>query len=222
MAGIGGLGSWFAFGSMALLVGVGVVLVEPDAVRTRPAAAAPPTSAQTTAIAAAAIPEPELAAPEPAAAAAPAPTSAPAVRTAVTPVSTNYSGAPNVIYGQGLQCAIYARQRTGVSLSGAARVWWDQAEGLYERTHTPQPGAIMAMGGTSAGHVAVVARVLSAREILIDHANWMNRGEIQTGALAVDVSEANDWSRVRVWHVPSNQLGLRPYPVIGFIIPGEA
>lgn len=126
-----------------------------------------------------------------------------------------------MIYGQGLQCAIYARQRTGVALSGAARLWWDQAADRYQRTHTPQAGAIMAMGGTSSGHVAVVARVISAREILLDHANWNNQGEIQLGALAVDVSEANDWSAVRVWHVPTNQLGLRPYPVMGFIIPGE-
>jgi hypothetical protein len=122
--------------------------------------------------------------------------------------------------GPPLQCAIYARQRTGVDLSGAARVWWAQAEGKYQRTHQPQAGAIMAMLGTSAGHVAVVSRVISSREILIDHANWMNTGEIILGAPAVDVSPNNDWSQVRVWHPPTNTLGLRPYPVQGFIIPG--
>ncbi|MBL8548571.1 MAG: CHAP domain-containing protein [Hyphomonadaceae bacterium] len=121
--------------------------------------------------------------------------------------------------GTPLQCAIYARDRTGVSLAGEARTWWPQAEGRYQRTHFPQVGAVMAMLGTSAGHVAVVARVISRREILIDHANWMSTGEIITGAPAVDVSPNNDWSQVRVWHPPTNSLGLRPYPVQGFIIP---
>lgn len=121
--------------------------------------------------------------------------------------------------GAPLQCAIYARQRTGISLSGAARVWWDQADGRYRRSHRPEVGAVMAMGGTPSGHVAVVARVINDREILIDHANWLGGGEIILGAQAVDVSEANDWSSVRVWHPPTNALGIRPYPVQGFIHP---
>lgn len=203
-----GLGSVFAFGSLALLVGAGAAILEPELVRsmlrTQPAAAASPQAA-----------------------AAAAPASAPAapvstVDPSATPATLSGVGAPQVIYGQGLQCAIYARQRTGVSLSGAARLWWDQAAGQYARAHTPRVGAVMAMGGTPSGHVAVVARVISAREILIDHANWMNQGEIQLGALAVDASPNNDWSQVRVWHVPSNQLGLRRYPVQGFIGPDRA
>ncbi|MGE0046399.1 MAG: CHAP domain-containing protein [Hyphomonadaceae bacterium] len=123
------------------------------------------------------------------------------------------SGAP-------LQCAIYARNRTGISLSGDARNWWPQAQGRYRRSHTPEAGAVMVMDGTASGHVAVVARVISSREILIDHANWMGSGEIITGALAVDASPNNDWTQVRVWHPPTNALGLRPYPVYGFVHPG--
>jgi hypothetical protein len=122
--------------------------------------------------------------------------------------------------GAPLQCAIYARQRTNISLSGAARVWWDQAASRYRRSHKPEAGAVMAMGGTPSGHVAVVSRVVNAREILIDHANWMGGGEIILGAVAYDVSGANDWTQVRVWHPPTNSLGLRPYPVQGFIHPG--
>ncbi|MGE0827756.1 MAG: CHAP domain-containing protein [Hyphomonadaceae bacterium] len=124
--------------------------------------------------------------------------------------------------GPPLQCAIYARQRTGVSLAGAARLWWSQAEGRYRRSHTPEVGAVMAMGGTPSGHVAVVSRVINPREILIDHANWLGGGEIITGALAMDVSPNNDWTQVRVWHPPTNSLGLRPYPVSGFIHPADA
>jgi len=124
--------------------------------------------------------------------------------------------------GAPLQCAIYARQRTNVALSGAARTWWAQAEGRYRRSHTPEVGAVMAMLGTSAGHVAVVSRVINSREILVDHANWLGGGEIILGAQVVDVSAANDWSSVRVWHPPTNSLGIRPYPVQGFIHPGTA
>jgi surface antigen len=129
-----------------------------------------------------------------------------------SPPTVDRSGTP-------LQCAIYARQRSGVQLTGAARTWYSGAAGRYQRAREPQVGAVMAMGGTSSGHVAVVARILNDREILIDHANWLGQGEIQTGALARDVSEAGDWSSVVVWHIPSNGLGIRPYPVEGFILP---
>jgi surface antigen len=115
------------------------------------------------------------------------------------------------------QCAIYARERTGLDLRGAARSWWAQADGRYRRSHAPEPGAVIVMGGTRAGHVGVVSAVLDERNILIDHANWLNAGEIVTGALVRDVSEANDWSVVRVWHPPTRTLGVSRYPVYGFV-----
>lgn len=118
-----------------------------------------------------------------------------------------------------IQCAIYARQRSGLDLSGAARQWWAQAEGRYPRSHTPAAGAVIVMGGTRAGHVGVVSAVLDERNILIDHANWLNTGEIVTHALVRDISPANDWSQVRVWHPPTRTLGLTAYPVYGFIHP---
>jgi surface antigen len=121
--------------------------------------------------------------------------------------------------GPPLECAIYARDRTGVDLSGDARTWWAQAAGKYKRSHIPAPGAIFVMGGTEDGHVGVVAKILSARDLLMDHANWLGKGEIETGALVHDVSPANDWSQVRVWYPPSNGLGLKPYPGYGFILP---
>jgi surface antigen len=129
-------------------------------------------------------------------------------------------GAPVVTRGPArLQCAIYARARSGLSLSGAAAGWWAKAQNLYERSRAPAEGAVIVLGGTKSGHVAVVSHVISATQILVDHANWGNRGEIIIGALIVDVSPNNDWSRVRVWHPPTNGLGLRKYPVLGFILP---
>ncbi|MET0546988.1 MAG: CHAP domain-containing protein [Caulobacterales bacterium] len=120
--------------------------------------------------------------------------------------------------GRGLQCAQYARMRSGLSISGNARAWWWLAAAKYRRDTRPALGAVMVMGGTRHGHVAVVVEMRSSREVLVDHANWLNRGEIQMGALVRDVSINNDWSQVRVWYPPINDLGNRAYPVYGFIL----
>ncbi len=72
------------------------------------------------------------------------------------------------------------------------------------------------------GHVAVVSRVINSREILVDHANWLNRGRIHKGEPVRDVSANNDWSVVRVWYTPGNTLGTRHYPAYGFIHPRQA
>jgi len=168
----------------------------------------------------------------PAVAEAPAATPAPVAPSAstpapqVVPVSTNPTpaGVTAIVDRSGapLQCAIYARQRTGISLTGAARNWWPQAEGRYRRSHAPSVGSVIVLDGTSAGHVAVVTRVIGTRQIVVDHANWLGGGEIITGALIEDASAANDWSQVRVWNVQTNSMGLRPYPVFGFVGPGAA
>jgi hypothetical protein len=121
-----------------------------------------------------------------------------------------------------LQCAVYARERSGIDLRGAAGAWWNMARGLYDRAATPSLGAVLVLGGTPKGHVAVVTKVLSATAILVDHANWMNKGEIQLGALIEDVSAAKNWSAVRVWYLPSKGLGQKAYPVKGFILPQPA
>jgi hypothetical protein len=121
-----------------------------------------------------------------------------------------------------LQCAVYARERSGVELRGAAGAWWNLARGLYDRAATPSLGAVLVLGGTKNGHVAVVSKVLSTSAILVDHANWMNKGEIQLGALIEDVSAAKNWSAVRVWYLPSKGLGAKAYPVKGFILPQAA
>lgn len=118
------------------------------------------------------------------------------------------------------QCAIYARKRTGVDIYGDAGRWWDMAAGRYARSQTPEVGAVIVLGGTPRGHVAVVTAVLSRDEILVDHANWLNDGRIQVNVPVRDVSTRGDWSAVRVWHVPTNTLGARTYPVKGFVLTG--
>jgi hypothetical protein len=66
------------------------------------------------------------------------------------------------------------------------------------------------------GHVSVVARLVSDREIRVTQANWVHH-KITRDEPVVDVSTDNDWSRVRVWWEPSNILGSTVYPTYGFI-----
>jgi hypothetical protein len=69
------------------------------------------------------------------------------------------------------------------------------------------------------GHVAVVSKVIDGRHILISHANWSRPGMVERGVMAVDVSDAGDWSQVRVWYAPTGSLGMRPSSAFGFIYP---
>src|SRR3546814_1663173 len=59
---------------------------------------------------------------------------------------------------------------------------------------------------------------------LISHANWSpihgRRGQIERNVRVVDVSDAGDWSLVRVWYAPIGDLGTRTNPVQGFLYPG--
>jgi len=121
-----------------------------------------------------------------------------------------------------LQCVTYARQISAVQLSGNARDWWGNAQGVYTRGNAPRKGAVLAFRGTHAmpmGHVAVVSKVIDDRHVLISHANWSHPGAVEKGVMAVDVSETGDWSQVRVWYAPTGSLGLRPSPAFGFIYP---
>lgn len=124
--------------------------------------------------------------------------------------------------GPALQCVAYARERSGIEIYGDAQTWWAQADGRYRRSSAPAIGAVIVMGGTEAGHVGVVTHVLNARQIAIDHANWLGHGEIITGALVEDASPAGDWSTVRVWNAETQAMGARAYPVFGFVLPDAA
>jgi hypothetical protein len=124
-----------------------------------------------------------------------------------------------------LQCVPYARIVSGVAIRGDALTWWDQADGQYKRGTKPKKGAVLAFrpnGPMALGHVAVISKVLNDRRVLIRHANWSIPGAIEEDVLAIDVSDAGDWSQVRVWHSPTGQMGARTNPTYGFIYPAKA
>ncbi|MGQ0564264.1 MAG: CHAP domain-containing protein [Gemmobacter sp.] len=121
--------------------------------------------------------------------------------------------------GQRVWCVPFARTASGVAIKGNAKTWWAAAKGLYDRGATPQEGAVMVFAGNSKmpmGHVAVVAELVDDRTILVDHANW-KRNQVSLGMAVVDVSQAGDWSAVRVEGDPG-VMG-RVNPVSGFIYP---
>ncbi len=120
-----------------------------------------------------------------------------------------------------VECAPFARALTGVNLSGNAADWWWQAEGRYARSRTPQVGSILVYRRSSRlpyGHVAVVSAVLSRRQIMVTQANWVHH-RVTEDQLVLDVSPDGDWSSVRVWWPPTNQMGTADYDVFGFIRP---
>lgn len=124
-----------------------------------------------------------------------------------------------------LQCVPFAREVSGIAIRGNANTWWGQAAGRYERGHVPQEGAVMAFKATRGmpvGHVAMVSRIVSDREVLLTHANWSRRGGIERDVRAIDVSPAGDWSMVRVWFAGSGDLGTTNYPLAGFIYADKA
>lgn len=123
-----------------------------------------------------------------------------------------------------LQCVPYARTVSGIQIYGDAHTWWGQAAGKYARGERPKVGAVMAFkphGRMELGHVAAVSRIVDSRTVLLRHANWSlingTRGQIENDVRAVDVSEDNDWSKVRVWFAPIQGIGGTAWPVQGFI-----
>jgi surface antigen len=119
-----------------------------------------------------------------------------------------------------LQCVPYAREHSAIKIYGDAYTWWDKAAGKYPRATLPEPGAVMVLNnyaGPGRGHVAVVRRVVGAREIRIDHANWLDDGSIYVNNPVEDVSSGNDWSMVRVYNLKTGGWGAKLYPVQGFI-----
>lgn len=120
-----------------------------------------------------------------------------------------------------VECAPFARALTGVALSGSGADWWWQAEGRYRRMRQPEVGSVLVFRRSRrlpSGHVAVVSRVLSRRQIMVTQANWVHH-QVTKDQPVIDVSEAGDWSAVRVWWPPSGQMGLSDYATFGFIRP---
>jgi hypothetical protein len=121
-----------------------------------------------------------------------------------------------------LQCVAFARLESGLQIFGDAARWWSQARSsLFPTSDRPRDGAVIVMRGyrnPNRGHVAVVREVVNARLILVDHANWLNRGEVTRDVPVLDVSPRGDWSQIRVWYIPGGHWGGRTYRVQGFIL----
>lgn len=148
-----------------------------------------------------------------------------ALATGPTPRTTKRPQARVIATSTPLQCVPYARKISNVSIRGDAWTWWQSANGRYRRDNRPEVGSVLVLkrtGHLRYGHVAVVSRIVGSREILVDHANWLNRGRIHKNLPVRDVSANNDWSVVRVWYAPGNILGKRQYPAHGFIHPRQA
>ncbi len=119
-----------------------------------------------------------------------------------------------------LQCVAFAKEASDVQLSGNAVDWWDNAAGVYARGQRPEVGSVLsfqANGRMPLGHVAVVSNVVDSRSIVIDQSHWNSRG-VTRNISVVDVSEANDWSAVRVALARGDTYGSI-YPTNGFIYP---
>jgi hypothetical protein len=117
-----------------------------------------------------------------------------------------------------LECAPFARAISGVDLHGDAYTWWQRADGHYARSLRPSIGSVLVFRQAARlphGHVAVVSRVVSKREIVVTQANWVHRHI--TRDHVVDQSPTNDWTAVRVSWSPSNQLGTAVFRTYGFI-----
>ncbi|MCD2324041.1 CHAP domain-containing protein [Sphingomonas sp. IC-56] len=143
-----------------------------------------------------------------------------AARFALTAAFALMTVIPAQAKGGVLQCVPFARQVSGVDIRGNAWTWWSQAAGRYARGNTPKAGSVMSFQKTGKmpyGHVAMVSKVVSDREVLLTHANWSTRGGIERNVRAIDVSAAGDWSQVRVWYASVGGLGTSSYPVNGFI-----
>ncbi|MES1199452.1 MAG: CHAP domain-containing protein [Pseudomonadota bacterium] len=120
-----------------------------------------------------------------------------------------------------LQCVPFARREAGIEIYGDANTWWVQAKNRYVRDRSPHEGAVAVLrgyAGAERGHVAVVRQMVSERIMIVDHANWLNGGEITRDVPVRDVSPHGDWSRVQVWNVVQGHWGARTYIVQGFIL----
>ncbi|MDR3520459.1 MAG: CHAP domain-containing protein [Acidocella sp.] len=128
---------------------------------------------------------------------------------------------PNVGTATNLTCVPYAREVSGIQLMGDAGQWWNEAAGRYNRSQTPAPGAVLVFkpyGSMTSGHLAVVTSVLDSRRIAVTQSNWVPY-RIENNQPVIDVSPANDWTEVRVWYEPVNEMGATVYPTDGFILP---
>lgn len=118
-------------------------------------------------------------------------------------------------------CVRTVRAISDFTIRGDAWTWWNHAAGQYERDHQPAVGSVLVFkrtGHMRRGHVSLVSAVIDRRTIEVDH-TWISGDGLRRGMRVVDVSRNNDWSAVRVWNEPTDQMGLRVYTAYGFIMP---
>lgn len=121
-------------------------------------------------------------------------------------------------------CVRAVRSMSDFTIQGDAWTWWQHSEGTYEHDVRPQAGSVLVFkrtGQLGRGHVSLVSGVIDNRTIEVDH-TWLRSGQIRRGMTVIDVSPNNDWSEVRVWNEPTDQLGTRTYPTYGFVLPSGA
>jgi surface antigen len=143
-----------------------------------------------------------------------------------TAVAGMMLGAHGPASAEMVNCVQFVKKVSAVALHGNAYEWWDAADGAYARGQKPQSGAVMVFSKTRHlpyGHVALVQKQLDARTILIDHANWSliagHRGHVERSVRVVDVSDKNDWSKVKVWYASLAGVGNTIYSLRGFVYP---
>ncbi|WP_345772107.1 CHAP domain-containing protein [Azospirillum brasilense] len=114
------------------------------------------------------------------------------------------------------------RSISDFDIRGDAWTWWNTAANQqYERDQRPTLGSVLVFKRSQRlgrGHVSLVSHIVDRRTIEVDH-SWLDGRGLRRNMRVVDVSPRNDWSAVRVWHEPSDQLGLRVYTTYGFILP---
>jgi surface antigen len=120
-------------------------------------------------------------------------------------------------------CVRYARSITGLEVRGNAWAWWDNAAGVYPRGQEPMIGSVLVFrrggGGMGLGHVSAVTGIVDDRTILVTHS--FGGPYLWRDVPIEDVSDANDWTRVRVWHGPTRQMSSTRFPTYGFVYPHE-
>ncbi len=118
-------------------------------------------------------------------------------------------------------CVRTVRAISDFTIRGDAWTWWNHAAGVYDRENHPAIGSVLVFkrtGHMRRGHVSLVSAVIDRRTIEVDH-SWIGGDGLRRGMRVVDVSRNNDWSAVRVWHEPTDQMGMRVYASYGFIMP---
>lgn len=125
------------------------------------------------------------------------------------------------------QCVDYAKENGWSDFSGLgfAYKWWFAATEKtssyyvpgYPVGNIPQIGAVLVLkpwSGNTAGHVAIVTKIVDDDEILVNHANWRNDEVIRIGDKVKDAS-GGKWKKILVQY--GADYGSTTYDTNGFI-----